>query len=198
MLLRWIVDDPILSRWSIYFTLVVRSHSFSRPFRVHFRLTSTLPWNTSNWELPTVRRHGRSVGSCMTCWERISQYTNHMNHMGVSLNGGFSPQIINLNNVFHYQTIHFLLHPYFWKHPIYVHIPPFPRLIKQWQDCCPTSSLSKKGRSRAKTLTLCQWRGGNFGGWFYQDSALVRLEIHFGVMLYTWFVHFAISCCKFW
>ena len=36
--------------------------------------------------------------------------------VGVSLNGGFSPQIIHLKRVFHYKPS-ILGYPYFWKHP---------------------------------------------------------------------------------
>ena len=36
--------------------------------------------------------------------------------MEVSENGGFSPQIIYFNRVFHYKPF-ILGYPYFWKHP---------------------------------------------------------------------------------
>ena len=39
-------------------------------------------------------------------------------HLGVSENGGFSPQIIHFNRVFHYFHHPFWgFSPYFWKHP---------------------------------------------------------------------------------
>ena len=44
-------------------------------------------------------------------------------HMGVSKNSGFSPQIIHFNRIFHYKPS-ILGYPYFWKHP-YVPPPPF-------------------------------------------------------------------------
>ena len=37
--------------------------------------------------------------------------------MDVSENGGFSPQIIHFNSVFHYFHHPFFGYPYFWKHP---------------------------------------------------------------------------------
>ena len=46
------------------------------------------------------------------------------NEVGVSENGGFSPQIIWINRVFHYKPS-ILGYPYFWKHPCFFNHAPF-------------------------------------------------------------------------
>ena len=60
-------------------------------------------------------------------WQKTQDYIDVINNMsapkvprsgemGVSKNGGFSPQIIHFNKVFHYKPS-ILGYPFFWKHP---------------------------------------------------------------------------------
>ena len=68
-----------------------------------------------------VRDSDRDLRSIFKSPPCIPQGINSSNpmvgaYMGVSLNGGFSPQIIHFNGVFHHKPS-ILGYHYFWKHP---------------------------------------------------------------------------------
>ena len=68
-------------------------------------------WNPQNVSSNTIY----CVYGCFRkWWEKVP--TQFIVFMDVSENGGFSPQIIHFNGVFHYKPS-ILGYPYFWKHP---------------------------------------------------------------------------------
>ena len=68
----------------------------------------------------------------------------YVQYMDVSENGGFSPQIIHFDRVFHYKPS-ILGYPYFWKHP-YANLSSSLRLSAKCLGAFPCSQ--KKTRSQ--------------------------------------------------
>ena len=97
--------------------------------------------------------------------------------MDVSENGGFSPQIIHFNSVFHYFHHPFFGYPYFWKHPNvgrFLYMTPESwkpnseftvlKVLMLWNTICFFSFSSKKRPKFSGavlcTRNLCPGRGG--------------------------------------
>ena len=122
------------------------------PGRVHPRCVG---WNMrlkrgargvlGHWFQPSGTNHQQ-------LWQGVQCYCLLGEHMDVSENSGFSPQIIHFNRVFHYQPS-ILGYPYFWKHPYPVvgscfFSIQFPKSISWLMEKGPNSLQTSKDSHR--------------------------------------------------
>ena len=130
-------------------------------------------------------------------------------YMGVSENGGFSPQIIHFNVVFHYKSS-ILGYPYFWKRPYLVMLSNIENLeIKCWCDSWSAIKLQylvrrwcSYGWFQCSYLDFDNFNTQHVNGMFFPrsdsrkkgilnilyTSILKHLSIHCCVYIHDWFL----------